>query len=104
MVRERRLPYAHPHNAECPLQGHHSNDNTRLPIRLLTTTTNGWQDLAVSVSGGGIRPGYEVKLAFDGKKYPSNPTIAPAKRIPSQTPGTTLIQEGAESQARPVYR
>ena len=32
---------------------------TQLPIRLLPTRTNGWQDLAVLVAGGGIRPGYE---------------------------------------------
>ena len=77
---------------------------TQLPIRLLPSQTNGWQDLAVSVSGGGIRPGYEAKLAFNGRKYPSNPTIAPATKLPSQMPGRTLIREGAEPQAIPVYR
>jgi hypothetical protein len=77
---------------------------TQLPVRLLPTRTNAWHDLAVSVSGGGIRPGYEAKLVFNGRKYPNNPTVAPARRLPPHTPGTMLIQEGAESQAKPVYR
>jgi hypothetical protein len=77
---------------------------TQLPIRLLPTRTNGWQDIAVAVSGGGIQPGYEAKLAFDGRRYRSNPTVAPAKKLPAQTRSTTLIPEAAESQAKPVYR
>ena len=77
---------------------------TQLPIRLLPTRTNGWRDLAVTVSGGGVLHGYEAKLAFNGRKYASNPTVAPAKKLPSHTPGTTLIQAGAESRAKPVYR
>jgi hypothetical protein len=77
---------------------------TQLPIRLLSTRTNAWLDLSVRVSGGGIRPGYDAKLVFDGQKYASNPTVAPAKKLPSHTPGTTLIQEDAEPQAKPVYR
>jgi hypothetical protein len=77
---------------------------TQLPIRLLPTRTNGWRDLAVSVSGGGIRPDYEARLTFNGTRYPSNPTVAPAKKLRPQTPGTTLIPEDIESQAKPVYR
>jgi hypothetical protein len=77
---------------------------TQLPIRVLSTRTNGWLDLAVWVSGGGIRLGYEAKLAFNGRRYRSNPTVAPAKKLFPRSPGTTLIQEDAESQAKPVYR
>ena len=77
---------------------------TQLPVRLLPTKTNGWQDLAVFVAGGGILPGYEAKLVFNGKTYPRNPTVGPAKKLPPHTPGTTLIQQGTQSQAKPVYR
>jgi hypothetical protein len=77
---------------------------TQLPIRVLSTSTNGWRDLAVTVAGGGILHGYEAKLAFNGRKYPSNPTIAAAAKLPANTAGTTLIQLGAESRAIPLFR
>jgi hypothetical protein len=48
---------------------------TQLPIRVLRHTTNGWHDIAVLVGGGGIIDGYEVTLRFNGRKYPSNPTL-----------------------------
>ena len=46
---------------------------TRLPIRLLDTSTYGWRDIGVMVGGGGILPYYEARLRFDGHRYPSNP-------------------------------
>ncbi len=76
---------------------------TRLPIRILTTSTNGWKDLGVTVARGGIRTPYEARLPFNGKKYPSNPTVSPAKRLPTHTPGTTLIPLDADAKANPVY-
>lgn len=54
---------------------------TRPPIRVLPTVTHGWHDLGVLVAGGGIIPGYEARLRFDGHSYPSNPTIPPAIRL-----------------------
>src|SRR5579863_8707645 len=54
---------------------------TRLPIRILDTTTNGWHDLSVTVGGGGILNLYEAKLVYDGKTYPSNPSVPPAKPL-----------------------
>jgi hypothetical protein len=75
---------------------------TRLPIRLLESKTNGWRDIGVWVQGGGIRPGYEAQLSFDGTSYPRNPTIPPAKRIPGRTPGRVLIP--SMSQGVPLYR
>jgi hypothetical protein len=77
---------------------------TRLPIRLLSTRTNGWRDLAVTVAGGGILKAYEAKLTFNGRKYPGNPTVAPAVKLPANTPGTILIREDAGSHAIPLYR
>lgn len=47
------------------------------PIRILDSKSNAWQDLGVWVQGGGIQPGYEARLRFDGKIYPSNPSLVP---------------------------
>jgi len=49
-------------------------------VRVLRSTTKGRHDLAVWVQGGGIQPGYDVRLRFNGKTYPSNPTASPAER------------------------
>ena len=54
---------------------------SRPPIRVLPMTTNGWHDLGVLVSGGGIIPGYEARLRFNGQKYPSNPSTALATHL-----------------------
>lgn len=48
---------------------------TRPPIRVLPTSTKGWSDLGVFVAGGGVK-GHEARLRFDGRRYPSNPTLA----------------------------
>ncbi len=64
---------------------------TRLPIRVLKNSSHGWRDLGVWVAGGGIVPGYEAGLAFDGKKYPGNPTVPPARRLTAGTPGEVVI-------------
>ncbi len=63
---------------------------TRLPIKVLATTTHGWRDLAVLVAGGGILQGHLVRLRFDGMSYPSNPTMPPATAIHGD-PGKMLI-------------
>jgi hypothetical protein len=67
---------------------------THRPIRVLAATSHGWHDIAVYVSGGGISQGYEAKLSFDGKSYPTNPTIEPAEPITGSAPGRTAISEG----------
>ena len=64
---------------------------TRPPIRVLATKSNGWRSIGVWVQGGGIQPGYEAELRFDGKKYPSNPSTAPARPLKGKTDGETLI-------------
>ena len=51
------------------------------PIRVLRTRSHAWHDLGVWVQGGGIQPGYEARLSFDGKEYPENPTEARAQRL-----------------------
>lgn len=54
---------------------------TQRPIRVLTDTSHGWHSLGVWVQGGGIQPGYEAELRFDGKTYPENPSVLPARRL-----------------------
>jgi hypothetical protein len=69
---------------------------TRPPIRVLTTKSNGWHDISVRVVGGGIIDGYDAKLSFDGKKYPSNPSVPPARRVPEEAAGKVVIPVGGE--------
>ena len=64
---------------------------TQLPIRVLATSHNGWRDLGVGVAGGG-EAAHEVALAFDGRSYPTNPSLAPARR-PREPNGRILVGE-----------
>jgi hypothetical protein len=52
----------------------------QLPIRLLSSTSDGRPDIGVRVQGGGVQSGYEAVLSFDGKSYPRNPSIPPARK------------------------
>jgi hypothetical protein len=54
----------------------------RLPIQILPWRSHGWHDLAMPVSGGGIIRGYTALLKFNGRKYPSNPSMVP--RLPAK--------------------
>ena len=54
---------------------------SRPPIGVLPTKTHGWHDVAVDIAGGGIIPGYQARLRFNGRTYPENPTVAPATRL-----------------------
>lgn len=65
---------------------------TRPPIRVLTKKSNGWRSIAVRVQGGGIHPGYEAELRFDGKTYPTNPSVAPAHRVVGKAAGEVVIR------------
>ena len=69
---------------------------TSLPIRILSTQSNGRPDLGVHVSGGGAPQGYEARLTFDGSRYPSNPPGPPAERV-ENAPGVVLIDDSAEA-------
>jgi hypothetical protein len=64
---------------------------TRPPIRVLRKTSNGWHDLSVWVQGGGIQPGYEAELQFNGKTYPRNPSTPPARRLAGEVPGEIVV-------------
>jgi hypothetical protein len=69
---------------------------TKLPIRVLSTKSHGWHDIAVRVQGGGILHPYEAKLSFDGRKYPGNPSVPPAKRLTQRVTGPEVISLTAE--------
>ncbi|QPC97900.1 hypothetical protein [Qipengyuania soli] len=51
---------------------------SRTPITVMDTSSNGWKDITVAISGGGGASGNAL-LKFDGKAYPPNPTVAPAE-------------------------
>ncbi len=76
---------------------------SRPPIVAAETRSNGWRDLVVRVSGGGIIPGYDALLQFDGVTYPDNPTVDPAKPLGAAVPGTVLIEPfESYTQGRPL--
>src|SRR5579884_1152467 len=64
---------------------------TRPPIIVSSHSMNGWRDLIVFVSGGGIQPGYYAVLRFDGKTYPDNPTVEPAVPLKKRVRGTAYL-------------
>ena len=65
---------------------------TQTPIRVLESRSQGLPDLAVGVRGGGATS-HEALIPFDGSRYASNPTVAPAKPIEGAAPGQTLITD-----------
>lgn len=71
-----------------------------LPVRYLGSRSNGWQDLTVLVAGGGIQPGYDARLRFDGRAYPHNPSVPPAERYVGNA-GRGLIS--TEDQGQPLF-
>lgn len=63
---------------------------SRTPISVLDSSSKGWKDLVVSVSGGG-GPSGNALLRFNGETYPSNPTVPPAEM--TDATGTEVIGE-----------
>lgn len=66
---------------------------SRSPVTVLESSTRGWKDITVDVSGGGMASGIAL-LKFDGEAYPSNPTVAPAEQAEAR--GEVLIAEEPE--------
>ncbi|WP_297512284.1 hypothetical protein [uncultured Caulobacter sp.] len=60
------------------------------PVRVLSTRTNGWRDLGVTVAGGGVKRAYVARLPFDGAGYAPNPSTPPAVRLKG-SPGVVVI-------------
>jgi hypothetical protein len=76
----------------------------RPPIRVLATKSNGWHDIAVRVQGGGIINAYDAKLSFDGRTYPRNPSVFPARRLVEEVAGEEAIPVTALTEkATPLY-
>ena len=61
------------------------------PIRVLDKRSHGWRSLGVWVQGGGVQPGYEAELDFNGRKYPFNPSVAPARKLRAPFAGKVVI-------------
>jgi hypothetical protein len=74
---------------------------TRPPVRILQAVSNGWHDLGVQVSGGGIRRPYEAEIPFNGKKYASNPTVSPARHVRKNAAGEVVIS--SFETAKPLF-
>ena len=57
----------------------------QLPVRLLPSMKNGHPDIGVWVQGGGIQPGYEAVVSFNGTnysaKYSDNLSTPPARPV-----------------------
>ncbi|HEY6388480.1 MAG TPA: hypothetical protein VIX91_22600 [Candidatus Acidoferrum sp.] len=49
----------------------------------------------------GIQLGYEARLKFDGTTYPSNPTVPPAQKLPTNIKGMTVIP--VDATRTPLY-
>src|SRR2546423_7160213 len=65
------------------------------PIIVSDTSSNGWNDLAVFVAGGGIQPGYYVSLKFKGKSYPNNASDVP--RLRTKVNGKKFLSEDIDA-------
>lgn len=77
---------------------------TRPPIRILDRRSHGWRDIGVWVQGGGIQPGYEAVLQFDGGTYPSNPSVSPAKRLIGRAKGRLVMSSEDAEHGVPLYQ
>lgn len=74
---------------------------TRLPIRILTTKSNGWFDICVVARINGIEPLYKAMLSFDGKTYPGSPSVPPARKLLKKVPGRVMITDSTED--KPLF-
>lgn len=56
---------------------------TNPPIRAAASISKGWRNLIVHIGGGGAKPA-DIELSFNGRSYPSNPTVS-GKHIKTAT-------------------
>lgn len=64
----------------------------RNPIIISDNKTNDWNDIIMKVSGGGIPTSYNI-LKYDGKQYPSNPSLAPKLESGTVVNGIGIISD-----------
>ena len=74
----------------------------QLPIHVLPQLTHQHPEIGVLVAGGGILNGYQAILAFNGKKYPGNPTVPPARKWNGPAKGKVVISN--DMKAKPLYK
>ena len=74
---------------------------TRPPIYILSDVSKGWHSIGVWAQGGGIQPGYEAELRFNGKTYPLSPFVSPARRLEGKPVGEAVILSTQD--AKPLY-
>jgi hypothetical protein len=68
------------------------------PIRVLDTQTHGWHDLGVIMADKNIHQDYEVRLRFNGRHYPGNPSLQPRTR---RSTGQTILTDS--TRATPLF-
>ena len=66
---------------------------TNPPIMMLNSRTNGWRDLAVRVSGGGVRP-HTARVPHGRHTYEPNPSTGASRPLRRPAPGRVLIAAG----------
>ncbi len=71
----------------------------RGPVLVSETNTQGWRDLIVEVSGGGMAA-KQVAMKFTGSKYPSNPSAFPALPKDQPVKGTKIFQGKPQEQGQ----
>lgn len=71
----------------------------QLPIQVFNDRSHDWLDLGVGVQGGGINPGYDVRLRFNGQTYPSNPSVQAA----ADHKGRIIISNSSTT-AKPLFK
>jgi len=91
VVRNRRLPNSDPGSPWILVQGrrennYHATTHSRT-YRHFERMPRYWR----LGGGGGIRPGYEAELRFNGKTYPTNPSVPPARPLHARVPGEIAI-------------
>ena len=63
------------------------------PIRVLATKSHGWHDVSIWVAGGGVQPGYESRLSFNGKLYPVSTALLESAKMTKKAHGLVAIGE-----------
>ena len=69
------------------------------PVVVSRQRTRGWNDLILYVAGGGITRGHYVRLSFDGRRYPANPTVLPALRRGTRIAGVAYMADEVSPEA-----
>ena len=70
---------------------------TRPPIYVLSNMSKGWHSIGVWAQGGGVQPGYEAQLRFNGKTYPVSPFVSPVRRLEGKPMGEVVIPSAQDA-------